>query len=225
MKCIAVDDDALFLTILTGFIEKTESLELIGSFESGIDAYNYIEKNSNGIDLMFLDIEMPEMSGIELIRSLDHQPQIIIVSSEQKYLIDAFDLNVSGYLLKPLDNYSKFLQAVKRAEENVHSRKRSLFIKEEHKLVRVNIEDIRYVEAFGDYVKLHTQDRFHITYTSMKELLKRLPKSEFIQVHRSYIVSFDHVQEIEGNMLTVSGAKIPMSRGKRDEVMNKLQNN
>lgn len=221
MKCIAVDDDALFLTILSGFINKTDSLELLESFESAVDAYNYLQKNS--VDLIFLDVEMPEMNGIELIESLENQPQIIMVSSEQKYVIDAFNLNVAAYLLKPLDNYSKFLSAVKKVQESMHSRKRSLFVKEEHKLVRIHLEDIEYIEAFGDYVKLHTGERFHITYTSMKELINRLPAGEFVQVHRSYIVALDHVKEVEGNMLKIGDKRIPMSRGKRDIVLQKLQ--
>ncbi|MEP2770682.1 MAG: LytTR family DNA-binding domain-containing protein [Fulvivirga sp.] len=221
MKCIAVDDDALFLTILSGFINKTESLELLESFESAVDAYNFLQKNS--VDLIFLDVEMPQMSGIELIESLENQPQIIMVSSEQKYVIDAFNLNVAAYLLKPLDNYSKFLSAVKKAEETMHSRKRSMFVKEEHKLVRIHLEDIKFIEAFGDYVKLHTAERFHITYTSMKELLNKLPSGEFVQVHRSYIVALDHVAEVDGNMLKVGDKSIPMSRGKRDIVLQKLQ--
>lgn len=223
MKCIAVDDDALFLTILSGFINKTDTIELLESFESAIDAYNYLQKNS--VDLVFLDVEMPEMNGIELIESLENQPQIIMVSSEQKYVIDAFNLNVAAYLMKPLDSYPKFLQAVQRAQENIHSRKRSMFIKEETKLVRINLEDIRFIEAFGDYVKLHTDSRFHVTYTSLKELIKRLPQNEFVQVHRSYVVGLEHIEEVDGNMLKISGKQIPMSRSKRDEVMQKLQRN
>ncbi|MTI20414.1 response regulator transcription factor, partial [Fulvivirga sp. RKSG066] len=210
----------LFLTILTQFIEKTDSLELLGGFDNAVDAYNFLQNNS--VDLVFLDIEMPEMTGLELLKSLEKTPQIIIVSSEQKYVIDAFELNVSAYLLKPLDNYAKFLNAVKKAKTNSDSKKRSMFIKEEHKLVKLNIDDIMYIEAYGDYIKIYTEEKFHITYASLKDFSQKLP-CEFVQIHRSYIVSLHHVDAVDGNMLSVGKKQIPMSRSRRDDIMQRLQ--
>ena len=206
-------------------IEKTPFLNLIGEFSSGLDAMKAV-KHLN-IDIIFLDIEMPEMNGIELIRNLRRIPQIIINSSSTDYAAEAFDYNVTDYIVKPVD-YDRFLKAVEKAQtmnesiQVTNSGKDVFFIKKDTRLVKINANEIKFVEAKADYVSIYLEDRRHTILSTMKAIESKLNPSEFVRIHRSYIVQLNCIDEIDNNMVTVGEKILPISRSYKLNLMEKL---
>lgn len=230
MNCIIIDDDKLSRRVIEEFINKTESLSLCGSFSTAVEAINFLKQQEN-IELIFLDIEMPEMSGIDFLDTLKNAPQIIIISSKGKYAIDAFEYDVTDYLLKPVA-YARFYKAVDkvlgRAQRTNLSQasKDEIFIKKNSSLVRLKYDDILWVEALENYVIFNTfNDKFTIHFT-MKAVEQKLPTSKFARVHRSFIVNTNSIKEIDDNAIivkTVDGNKsIPIGKSYRDKLMNDL---
>jgi DNA-binding LytR/AlgR family response regulator len=226
MRCIVVDDDQLSRSILKKCIERTTSLELVGEYSSSIEASNSV-LSDHSIDIMFLDVEMPEMSGLELINSLKNIPQIVIVSGKSHYAAAAYDYNVTDYIVKPVD-YSRFLQSIEKVNsvsasfhtpENV---KDHIFLKKNKKLERLAYSEILYVEAYSDYVNIYTtSDRFTILST-MRALENKLPSKDFIRVHRSFFVRIDRILSLEDNEIEVEGKHIPLSRTYKEDFMKRL---
>jgi len=222
LSCIIVDDDKLFQKVLQVYVDKTDFLEFMGCFDSGIDAANFLDKNK--VDILFLDIEMPEMSGLQLIKTLNDPPQIILVSGKEEYALDAFEYNVTDYLLKPVEDYSRFLKAVNRARKNlVEKTTPYIFVKEDSKLVKVDLGNILYLEAYGDYVKIHLKDQYHLTLSSLKTWSYKLSSDDFLQVHRSYIVRLDKIEVLEGNMIRIGKNTIPVSRSLKEAILKRIR--
>lgn len=230
MNCIVIDDDKLSRRIIEEFINKTESLTLCGSFSAALDGINYLKLQEN-VDLIFLDIEMPEMSGIDFMDALKNLPQIIIISSKGKYALDAFEYDVTDYLLKPIA-YARFYKAIDKAmnrkqRSNLNSNsKEEIFIKKNSSLVRLKYDDILWVEALENYVIFNTfNEKFTIHFT-MKAVEIKLPTNKFIRVHRSFIVNTSSISEIDDNTIiikTTDGNKsIPIGKSYRDKLMNDL---
>ncbi len=225
MKCIIVDDDELSRLALKKCIERTKDLELVGEFSSAIEASNNIADNT--CDLIFLDVEMPKMSGIDFIRQIKNIPQVIIVSGKKKYATDAFDYNVTDYILKPVE-YDRFLVAIDRAksiDENLKIDQKQvdfLFIKVDSKLINLPLTEILYIEAYSDYVLIHTSDKRHIVLATMKAVESKLPEASFIRIHRSYIVRIDKINEIEGTTLYVGDKALPISRSYKENFFNRI---
>ena len=231
MNCIIIDDDKLSRRVIEEFVNKTESLNLCGSFSTALEAINFLRQQEN-MELIFLDIEMPEMSGIDFMDALKNLPQIIIISSKGKYAIDAFEYDVTDYLLKPVA-YARFYKAVDKAMSRTQRNnfstspdKDEIFIKKNSSLVRLKYEDILWVEALENYVIFNTfNDKFTIHFT-MKAVELKLPVSKFIRVHRSFIVNTSSISEIDDNTIivkTVDGNKsIPIGKSYRDKLMNDL---
>jgi DNA-binding LytR/AlgR family response regulator len=227
MNCILIDDDRLSRKVLEEFIKKTEGVNLKASFSDGVEAINYL-KNDEDINLIFLDIEMPEMSGIEFLNSLKNPPQIIIVSGKGKYAIDAFEYNVTDYLLKPL-NYPRFYKAVDKAtarfEQNkVHLvGKDEIFIKKNSTLVRLKYDDILWVEALENYVIFNTFKEKYTIHFTMKAIEQKLPSNKFTRVHRSYIVNTSSIDVIEDNAVLIKvddgNKNIPIGKSYKEKLM------
>jgi DNA-binding LytR/AlgR family response regulator len=227
MNCIIIDDDKLSRRIVEEFVAKTESLNLLHSFENAVDAINAF-KSDDEIHLIFLDIEMPEMSGIDFLDSLKNPPQIIIISSKDKYALNAFEYDVTDYLLKPI-TYSRFDKAVDKALNRFEKNridgmgKEEIFIKKNSTLVRLKYDDILWVEALENYVIFNTfSDKYTIHFT-MKAIEQKLPTSKFTMVHRSYIVNTSSINVIEDNAIiikTEDGSKtIPIGKSYKDKLM------
>lgn len=227
MNCIIIDDDKLSRRIIEEFINKTEGLELKYSFKDPIEAINYL-KREDDIHLIFLDIEMPEMSGIDFMNLLKSPIQIIIFSSKEKYALDAFEYDVTDYLLKPV-SYPRFLKAVDRAINKLERNKMNLigkneiFIKKNSCLVRLNYDDILWVEALENYVTFNTfREKFTIHFT-MKAVEQKLPGNRFTRVHRSFIINTSFIDVIEDNNIiikTEEGAKsIPIGKSYKEKLM------
>lgn len=230
MNCVVVDDDKLSRRILEEFIKKTDELELLYSFSNPVEAINTLKK-SGEIDLIFLDIEMPEMNGIEFLNSLKTRSQVIIVSSKGQYAIDAFEFDVTDYILKPIV-YNRFFKAVDKASVRFEKEKTNtmgkdeIFIKKNSSLVRLKYGEILWVEALENYVVFNTfKDKYTIHFT-MKAIEQKLPADKFTRVHRSYIVNTSSILIIEDNSViikTQEGNKaIPIGKSYKENLMNDI---
>ncbi len=229
MNCIVIDDDALSRRVIEEFITRTDFLELKYSFQTAVDSINVINQEQDNIDLIFLDIEMPEMDGIDFLNTLKNLPQVIIVSSKEKYALEAFDYDVTDYLLKPV-NYGRFYKAALKAKNIQESRNKQtvdeIFIKKNSALVRLKYEDILWVEALENYVILNAfNEKFTIHFT-MKSIENQLPVKQFKRVHRSYIVNVRKIDRIEDNSVYIKhneGLKgIPIGKAYKDKFMNDI---
>ncbi len=224
MNCLIVDDEDISRKILEKFIAQTDSLRLSGSCSNAIEAVRLLR--SEEIDLIFLDIEMPEMSGIELIETVKEIPQIIFVTAKENYAVEAFEHNVTDYLLKPI-TYARFLKSVDKAVEFYNKQGESgspgyIFVKVDSKLLKLDLADINFVEAQGDYVQLHTRKGKHLIYSTMKHIEAKLPKKEFARVHRSFIVRIERIADITENNLMIEKQIIPIGEKYKSDLLRKL---
>ena len=230
MNCIIVDDDKLSCKLLEGYVSKYTSLNLVGVFNDPVSARNVIA-NHKDIDLILLDIKMPEMDGFDFIGSLDHPPNIIIVSGEVEFALKAFDFNVVDFLLKPIA-YARFCKAIDKViryfapKEISKSGDEEIFIKKGSSLVKLKLRDIVFVEALENYVTLNTNsDKFTIHFT-MKAIESQLPSGVFIRVHRSFIINKSMIQAIKENSLDISIGNtvrnIPVGKSFRDSLLNDI---
>ena len=223
MNCIIVDDDLVTCKIFEGYVSKSASLNLIGTFNDSIEARNTIAKRQD-IDLVILDIQMPEMNGFDFIGSLDSPPNIILISSAEEYAIKAFDLNVVDYLLKPV-SYGRFCKAIDKTIR-YNAEDEEIFIKKGSSLVKLKLKDIVYIEALENYVTLNTSnDKFTIHFT-MKAIENQLTSSVFIRVHRSYIINKSMIQAINENSLELNvggvNRSIPVGKSFRDSLLDDI---
>jgi len=230
MNCIIVDDDKLSCKILEGYVAKSTSLNLIGSFSDAVEARNILTKRHD-IELIILDVEMPEMNGFDFIGSLDFPPNIIIVSSAEEYAMKAFDFNVVDYLLKPV-TYGRFCKAIDKTvryftrKEGTSSGDEEIFIKKGSSLVKLKLRDIIYIEALENYVTLNTNDDKFTIHFTMKAIENQLPSGVFIRVHRSFIINKGMIQTIKENSLDInvggSLKSIPVGKSFRDSLLNDI---
>lgn len=231
MNCIIIDDDKLSRKVIEEFVQKTEFLNLINTYSNALEAMNAFS-GEDEIHLIFLDIEMPEMSGLEFIKTLENPPMIIIVSGKEKYALEAFEYDVVDYLLKPLQPtrfYKSVNKAYKRFIDKYGARgsNNEIFVKKKNAtLVRINYDDILWVEALENYVIISTfSEKFTIHFT-MKSISQKLPPSKFKRIHRSFIVNVNKIDVIEDNSViikTESGSKIlPIGKSYKDKLLNEL---
>jgi DNA-binding LytR/AlgR family response regulator len=230
MNCIIVDDDKLSCKLLEGYVNKYASLNLVGIYNDAVTARNEIAKQKD-VDLILLDIKMPEMDGFDLIGSLDHPPNIIIVSGGGEFALKAFDFNVVDFLLKPI-SYARFCKAIDKViryfapKEASKSGDEEIFIKKGSSLVKLKLREIVFVEALENYVTLNTNtDKFTIHFT-MKAIESQLPSGVFIRVHRSFIINKSMIQAIKESSLDImigSAVKnIPVGKSFRDSLLNDI---
>ena len=214
LKCIITDDEPIARKGLQSYVERIDFLELVGVCEDAIQLNNQLK--SQQADLLFLDIEMPYMTGIELLNSQSNPPKVIITSAYAEYAIKGYDLEVSDYLLKPI-SFDRFLKAVNKAYDQLISSQTPvvqdyLFVKTSLKLEKIRFNDMRFIEGVENYVAIYTSDGKIITHTTLRTILQKLPPERFVQVHKSYLVNIDKIDSIEGNLLGIGKNKIPLSR-------------
>ncbi len=230
MNCIIIDDDKLSCKVMGEFVRKSASLTLIGTYSDSIEARNILTKRHD-IDLLFLDIEMPEMNGFEFIGSLENPPNIIIISSGENHAAKAFDFNVVDYLVKPV-SYSRFCKAIDKTmryytrKESGSTGDKEIFIKKGSSLVKLKINDIIYIEALENYVTLTTNEDKYTIHFTMKAIEDYLPPGVFIRVHRSYIINKSNIQTIKENSLDLNIGEtlksIPVGKSFRDSLLNDI---
>ncbi|WP_375558734.1 LytR/AlgR family response regulator transcription factor [Bernardetia sp. OM2101] len=225
MNCLIVDDDEFSRNVIKHFANKTDGLTVLEETDNAADAFTVIKTKE--IDIVFLDVEMPEMTGLDLMKTLDDMPQIILVTSRASYAVEAFEHNVTDYLVKPV-NYARFLKAVGKAEANLKAsnvtveNQDEVFIKADNKIVRLRLSDVYFIEALSDYVIINTDTRKYIIHSTMKGLEKKLPESDFIRVHRSYIVNFTKITSIEDTSVVMPSKTIPIGASYKNRFMKKL---
>jgi DNA-binding LytR/AlgR family response regulator len=232
-KCIIVDDEPIARSILKDYISRDERLQLAGSFKSATEALLHIHNQQT--DLIFLDIKMPGISGIELLKSLKNPPLIIFTTAFREHATDGFDLNAIDYLVKPF-SFDRFLQASNKVAEALkHSSKKvelekrdfvtSIFVKDGTKLIQIGIDDILYVEAVREYIKIVTRSKKYLVHQSMKSVEEKLPSDNFIRIHKSYIAAINKIHSIEGNMIVIGEHTLPISRQLKEEIIDRITKN
>ncbi len=231
LTCIIVDDEPIARDILKQYIIRDERLMLEASYSNAVDALREI--NVIKPVLMFLDIKMPKISGFELIRSMPQHPYVIFTTAYREFALDGFDLNAVDYLLKPF-SFERFLQAVNKAYTLIIAEKgeklqaasledeKDMFVKADGKLVRLRLQDILYIEALKEYVRIYTTEGNWVIYQTMQNLEDNLPNELFFRIHRSYIVALRHIKSIEGNTVQVNKMTLPVSRYTKDAFMEKI---
>lgn len=230
ITCLVIDDEPVARKGLALYVQQTPFLELVGTCKNALEATTIVHEKD--VDLLFLDIQMPELSGIELMRSLEHPPAVIFTTAYRDYAIEGFELNALDYLVKPI-SFQRFLKAVNKAKSHFEMMRQQnpdvssapddyFFIKSDGQFIRIKLEDVLYFESEKDYVFIHTPHKRYLTLLSLKQLEKELPQDRFFRVHRSFIVSLDKVEMMEGNQVIVGGRKIPVSRSMQETIYQKL---
>ncbi|MBD0332637.1 MAG: response regulator transcription factor [Chitinophagaceae bacterium] len=234
INCIIIDDEPLARKGLREYINDVEFLNLIGEFESPVKATNVLSEGV--VQLLFLDIQMPKITGLDFLKTLQHAPPVIFTTAYPQYALDGFELNALDYLVKPI-SFDRFLKAALKAKEYYEVRQKNniatesttpqdhFFIKADNKLVKILYSDILFVEALQNYVNIHTTTGKYITYLTFKSVEGYLPADQFVKVHKSYIVAASKVSSIEGNDIRIGQHYIPISRNLKEEVMEKLLGN
>jgi len=230
IRCLAIDDEMLALDLLEDNIKKVPFLELVKACRSAMEAMEVLR--TQPVDLLFLDIQMPDISGLQLLRSLRNKPLVIFTTAYSKYATEGFNLDVIDYLLKPY-SFERFMKAVNKVHEYLDLVERAsnqpdarelvaspdfLFVKADYRLYKINMKDILYIEGLKDYVKIYTGEKPIVTQMSMKALEEKLPSRDFIRIHRSFIVAFDKIDFIQKHMLNIGKKEIPISEHYRDQL-------
>lgn len=234
LTCAIIDDDEINRLTLEHYVELTPNLKLEASLADGIAGLTFF-REGNRVDVLFLDIEMPHLSGLELLRVLTDPPAVIITTARQDFAVDAFELRVTDYLVKPFD-FARFTQAVQRvkptpapasaaapaAESPTNA---DLFVKVNSRMVRINFDEVLYVEALSDYVNIVTPKHKYIVYTTLKALENRLSQfSNYVRVHRSYLLNTQHIESIEDNTANLHGGHfVPIGKSYQESFYKSLQ--
>jgi DNA-binding LytR/AlgR family response regulator len=225
LNCIVVDDDEMSRKVVAHFVEKTKFLQLTKDFDNAIDALKYLDEEH--VDIIFLDVQMPEMTGMEFINTLEKDIEIILITSEEKYAVEAFEKKVTDYLVKPIE-YGRFLQAAQEAERIVEAKRsaaqdrKEFYVRTDAKIVRIPFQKIQFVEALADYVIIQTENKKHIVHFTMKGIVSRLPEDNFVRTHRSYIVNLDRIEALEDNSILIGEKYIPIGASYKDALLDRL---
>jgi DNA-binding LytR/AlgR family response regulator len=229
MNALIIDDNEIARTTVKKLAGRVDDITIVAECSNAMDAYNLLQTQL--IDLLLLDIEMPGMTGLELTKNLiNKRPVIVFITSKREYAADAFDLNVVDYIVKPL-TVSRFIQAIDKAREVLESNNEEvnlkedefIFIRDSYIVRRLKLDKILYAEAMGDYVKLYTPEKFYAIRTTLKAVEERLPASNFLRVHRSYLVAINKIDTMEGGLLIVNGKPLPVADSYR-YTLNKRMN-
>jgi len=225
ISCIITDDEPFARKGLEGYIEKIGFFDLKGVCEDALQLGDMLQKEP--VDLLFLDIQMPHITGVEFLRAIRNPPKVIFTTAYQQYAIDGFELDVMDYLLKPIP-YERFLKAAWKARDYFAQREQPantapyIFVKANGKLEKIAFADILFVEAMENYVAIYLEGKKIVTHSTVKSLLEKLPSKQFIQTHKSYVAAIDKVDTIEGNTLHIKTYQVPVSKYLRDEVLAKI---
>ncbi|MCH4553025.1 LytR/AlgR family response regulator transcription factor [Aestuariibaculum lutulentum] len=240
MKCVIIDDEPLAVDVIESYVKQIAGLEIVAKCTNPLEAINLI--NRQHVDLVFLDIEMPNLTGIDLVKTLDSIPQFIFTTAYPQYALDGFNLNATDYLVKPIP-FHRFLKAVLRAKEKYELEQGStlrvekpsteavstvendfIFVKSEYENIKINTESIKYIQGLKDYIKIYTSesDKAILTLSSFKDILDKLPAKHFIRVHRSYAVNINFIKALQKTKLVIEKVQIPIGETYKDEVLKRL---
>lgn len=226
IRCLVVDDEPLALDVITDYIQKIPELILISDTTNAIEGLGLVQRGE--IDLVFLDVQMPELSGIQFLKIMNGQCDVILTTAYPEYALDGYDLNVVDYLLKPIafERFKKAVQKVLNSISAVESPKNNLdfiFVKAEHKIHKIDLVDILYIEGLKDYISIYTSNNRIITLQNMKKMEETLPTSDFIRVHKSYIIALDKIKCIERGKITIQDKVIPIGDTFREDFFKRVE--
>ena len=232
INCIIVDDESMAREIIEIHLSKIDIIHVVGSYKNVMEAFNVI--NTNSVELIFLDINMPEISGLSFAKTIHNKIKIIFTTAYREYAIDGFDLQAVDYLLKPI-SFDRMLQAVNKyigeykkqlvnSEEKQIPKSNFLFIRSDRKMMKVNFQEINYIESFSDYIKIHLTDKILTTRETITNIEEKLPSELFMRIHRSYIISIDKIKSYTNEFIEVNDKAIPISRSYKKEVLYRLEN-
>jgi DNA-binding LytR/AlgR family response regulator len=228
LTCIIVDDEPVARKILQEFVDQLPFMDLQGKFENAMQAETFLKTNT--ADIIFLDIEMPKVSGLQLLQKMHIESLVILTTAYPKYALEGYDLDIIDYLLKPF-LFSRFLKAVQKAKDYYQLKHMAsgaqqpsyIFIKSDKRIEKIELSDILYAESIGNYVSICTENKKIIAYLTMKSLESQLPFDEFIKIHQSYLVNCSKIIAIEGNEIKMKNKSLPISRSYRETVMKVVQ--
>ncbi len=232
IQCIIVDDEPVAREILESHLSKIEVVKVIGSCKNAVEAFNLL--NRKKIDLVFLDISMPEISGLSLAKTINKEVKIIFSTAYREYAVDGFDLQAVDYLLKPI-SFERLLQAInKYSDENtpqlfaetnelVPEKSDYFFVRSDRRMIKICYSEILYIESLADYLKIHLTDKTVVTRETITNIEARLPKNEFIRTHRSYVVALGKIDSFTSELVEIGKKQIPVSRSYKNEVLDRLE--
>ncbi len=233
IQCLIVDDEPVAREILENHLAKIQTIHVVGSCKSALEAFNHI--NSEKVDLIFLDINMPEISGLSFAKSINKNIKIIFTTAYREYAVDGFELQAVDYLLKPI-SFERLLQAInKYLDENppikedytegiTSEQNNFIFVRSDRKMIKINFCDINYIESLSDYIKIHLTDKTIITRETISNIEVMLPQKDFIRTHRSFIVSLASIESFTNEYIEINGSEIPISRSYKNAVLQRLEN-
>ena len=233
INCLIVDDEPIARDILESHLKKIDAIEVVASCKNAIDAFNIL--NTNKIDVIFLDINMPEISGLSFARSINKNIKIIFTTAYREYAIDGFDLKAVDYLLKPI-SFERLLQAINkylnenipvntgRTEELFFEKSNFIFVRSDRKMIKIDFSEISYIESLGDYLKIHLPEKVVTTRETITNIEVKLPKNDFIRIHRSFIVSLNKIDSFTNEFVEINKKAIPISRSYKKDVLRRLEN-
>lgn len=227
LTCVAIDDEPLALDLIEKYVSRFPSLKLLHSFEDALSGSEFIQQHQ--VDLLFVDINMPDISGIELVRSLKEKPMIIFTTAYKNFAFEGFELQAVDYLLKPID-FERFSKAVEKAVDfhkfksasASEPQQESLYVYSEYRMIRIELNDIEYIESMEDYIKIYllNQPKPVLTLMTLKKVLEKLPASQFSRIHRSYIVSQRHIKSIHNKKVQLKSTELPIGNSYSDIISN-----
>lgn len=231
IKCIIVDDEPLAIDVMESYVQKVEHLELAGTFRNAVAAFSFLQQRP--VDLIFLDIQMPRLTGIDFLKTLKNPPKVIFTTAYRDYALDGFELEVTDYLLKPIP-FDRFLKAVSRVLPQqqeapkivpAETADQPLFFKVDKKMVRVPVSEILYIESVKDYVKIKTLTREITTQQKISYLEESLPRTIFLRIHRSFIVSIPRIDAFSASDIEIGKTHLPIGRNYKNDVLKVLTQN
>lgn len=221
--CFLLDDEPLAIRVLEKYVLQTPALKLCGTATNALDALTQLQRQR--IDLLFLDINMPELSGIGLARTLVQPPLLVFTTAYPEFAVEGFELEALDYLVKPF-SFERFLKAVNKATARLDTKDTThLVVKADRRLYPIRLDSIQLMEAYGDYVKIYTDDQMIMPKETLNSIEERLPGEKFLRVHRSYLVALDRIEFIEGNLLQINKYKVPVGQSFREILLEKLKTN
>ena len=232
IKCIIVDDEPVAREILENHLSKIENVTIAGSCKNALEAFRII--NTEQVDLIFLDINMPEISGLSFAKSINKSMKVIFTTAYREYAVDGFDLQAVDYLLKPI-SFERLLQALnKYLNENTPVRQKEsvpveeeksdyFFVRSDRKMVRISYSEILYVESLSDYLKIHLKDKTVVTRETIVNIDAKLPQNDFIRIHRSYIVALNAIESFTNEFIEIGKKQLPISRSYKSDVLKRLE--
>ena len=240
IRCIAVDDESLALAVVENHIKKVSDLELLQTFDNAIAAFEFLQQHK--VDLVFLDVEMPNLTGIDFLKTLENPPKAIITSAKKDYAADGFELNVVDYIIKPV-TFERFLKAINKfkkyhdtevsgkektlkpnAADKSEKQKPFIYVNENKKMVKIMLSDILYIESIKDYVKIYTKEKTVMTKQQLSYFEENFPKDQFLRVHRSFLIALNKVEAFNASLIEINKKELPIGRSYKTEVLEILNN-